>query len=140
MTSGPPVERDGRRRPVLFLICRDVGDHALLVGDHLHPTWHVAYIDQQAIDLSRPHEWVQVNEALQHPGRVHAVRVQSVGNDPSLGTGRALADAKRGADLCHGHVRLRRLVRQEVELAQYVDDAAGPGARLPRGQWAWALT
>ena len=52
-------------------------------------------------------------------------------NDPSLGAGRALADAKRGADLCHGHVRLGSLVRQEVELAQYVDDTAGPCARLP---------
>jgi hypothetical protein len=47
----------------------------------------------------------------------HAVRVQHVRDDLSLGAGRALADAKRGADLCHGHVRLGRLVRQEVELA-----------------------
>jgi hypothetical protein len=78
-------------------------------------------------------------DALQHPGRVHAVRVQRVRDDLSFGAGRALTDAKRGADLCHGHVRLGRLVRQEVELAQYVDDAASPGARLPRGQRAWAL-
>jgi hypothetical protein len=49
----------------LFLVCREVGDHTLLVGDHLHLAWHVAYIDQQAIDLGHPYERVLVNDALQ---------------------------------------------------------------------------
>jgi len=82
------------------------GNQALLVGDHLHLSWHCAYIDQQTIDFSHPHKRVLVNEALQHPGRVHAVRVEYIRDDPRLGAGRALADAKRGADLSHRHVRL----------------------------------
>jgi hypothetical protein len=28
--------------PALFLGSRDVGDYALLVGDHLHLAWHFA--------------------------------------------------------------------------------------------------
>ena len=50
-----------------------------------------------------------------------------------------MTDAERSAYFSHDHVWLARPVRQEVELAKYVDDAAGPGARPPRGQRAWAL-
>ena len=33
-----------------------------------------ADIDRQAVDLSHPHRAGLVNDAVQHPGRVHAVR------------------------------------------------------------------
>jgi hypothetical protein len=37
------VRADGMGRiPKLSLVCRDIGDQALLVGDRLHLTWHVA--------------------------------------------------------------------------------------------------
>src|SRR5215207_7319353 len=47
---------------------------------------------------------------------------------------------KEGADVRHGHVGLRRPIRKEVDLAQYVDDAAGPGARLSRDNRARSLS
>lgn len=47
----------------LSLVCRDVGDHALLVGDHLHLAWHLANIDQKSIHLDKPDEWVPINVA-----------------------------------------------------------------------------
>ena len=34
------------RAQELSLICRNVGDHALLVGDDLHLAWHFAYVDE----------------------------------------------------------------------------------------------
>jgi hypothetical protein len=45
--SGTPpttsLLRAGRSVPIseLSLICRDIGDEALLVGDHLHLAWHI---------------------------------------------------------------------------------------------------
>jgi hypothetical protein len=54
--------RTQQTRPAL--ICRNVGDHALLVGDDLHLAWHFAYVDQHTIDLSHPDERISWSTML----------------------------------------------------------------------------
>src|SRR5271157_4750660 len=66
--------------------------------------------------------------------------MQRIRYDSRLSARRALANTERSAKVGHRHVGLGRLVRQEVGLAQSIDDAAGPGARPARGEGAGALT
>ena len=63
----------------------------------------------------------------------------SVRDDPRLGAGGALADAEGGAEISRRHAGPGVRVKQEVELAQRVDNAVGPAARLPGAHRAATL-
>jgi hypothetical protein len=59
-------------RLVLLLVCRNIGDHTLRVRNHLHLPRHITQVDEQSANLRHPHQRVLVDQALQHPGRIHA--------------------------------------------------------------------
>ena len=79
-----------------LLVGRDVGDHALLEGDLLDLTRHMAQVYQHPIDFSHPHERVLIQQAGQRPLRMKSARVQSLRDDARLRTGCALADPEPG--------------------------------------------
>src|SRR3954451_1753165 len=133
-TSAPPF------RALSFSVSGNVGDHALLERDLLNLTRHLAQVDQHAVDLGYPHEWVPVQQARQRPVRIKLTSAKRLRDGPGFATGGALANPKEGADIRHGQVGLRRPIRKEVDLAQHVDDPARPGARLSRDDWAWSLS
>src|SRR3954453_342514 len=123
-----------------FSVSGNVGDHALLERDLLDLTRHLAQVDQYAVDLGHPHERVPIQPARQRPVWIKLTGAKRLRDGPGFATGGALVNPKEGADVRHGHVGLRRPIRQEVDLAQMVDDAAGPGARLSRDDRARSLS
>src|SRR3954464_13395797 len=87
----------------LLLVGRDVGDHALLEGDLLDLTRHLAQVYQHPIDFNHPHERVLIQQAGQRPLGIKSARVQSLRDDARLRTGCALADPEPGTQISRGH-------------------------------------
>jgi hypothetical protein len=56
---------------MLLLVRRNIGDHTVLVCNHLHLPRHITQVDEHPVDLGDPHQRVLVDQAWQHPGRVH---------------------------------------------------------------------
>src|ERR1051325_9677899 len=90
--------------------------------------------------MCHPHQRVLIHEARHGPIRIELIGVERVPNDTPLRAGSALAHAEGCAHLSHAHSGLPRRVREEVDLSEHVDDRAGPGPWLSRGNRAWSLS
>ena len=103
---GASVRRCRMPGRISFPIGGNVRDHPLLERDLLDLARHMAQVDQEAVDLGHPDQRVRVDLAGQCPGRIELARAERLRDDARFGAGCILADAERGADVGHPHVRL----------------------------------
>ncbi len=77
---------------------RDVGNQALLQGPLLEWSRHSADIDNQAVDLNHPREWIISEPAGQGPFGRHGSHLEKIANFLGLALPGAFADPKEFMD------------------------------------------
>src|SRR5712692_7469677 len=113
---------------------RDIGDQAFAERLLLDLPRRMAHIDDQLIDLKHPDQGVLVDHGWDRPVRIHLIHVQDITDLLGFRLHCTRTKTEVAPDLARRDMGLLRGVKEKIDHAQGMDDAARPGGGLALAQ------